>query len=242
MRLTNNRFDFVLILTGYGVYSTHFSLCVAYGPAVSDHWAVQTVDNALVGRCSKQKKDHQGVWHCSADQLCIILGYIFNSDRMRKFIVVLFSFPLLVVACSVKPAENSVSAPQVNEYPDIVLQFENGERLSAKTLEGKNVFVLFQPECDHCQEEAVHIQQRLEEFKGYTLYFISSSPMEQITAFAKTFDLDNKANVKFTWTSTEGVLNHYGSIQTPSVYIYDEGKLKRSFNGQTEIETILSAL
>ena len=162
---------------------------------------------------------------------------------MRKFVIALFFFPMLVFACSVKPSENHEAVtPQVNEYPDIVLQFENGEQISAKDLEGKNVFIMFQPECDHCQEEAVHIQQRLSEFKDYTLYFISSSPMDQITEFAKTFDLDNKNNVKFSWTTTEGVLNTYGPIQTPSIYIYDGGKLKRSFNGQTEIETILEAL
>jgi hypothetical protein len=66
--------------------------------------------------------------------------------------------------------------------------------------------------------------------------------MEQITAFAKNFDLDNKPRVKFAWTSTEGVLTYYGPIETPSIYIYLDGKLRQKFNGQTEIDTILSAL
>lgn len=134
------------------------------------------------------------------------------------------------------------SSQSKNEYPHLVLKLTDGQELATRQLTGKNIFVLFQPECDHCQEEAVLIEQRIEDFKGYTLYFISSAPIEQIAAFAETFELHHKPNVKFAWTSTEGVLNHYGAIQTPSVYIYSDGELKQSFNGQTDIETLIDAL
>ena len=66
--------------------------------------------------------------------------------------------------------------------------------------------------------------------------------MEQITDFAKSFKLDEKENVRFAWTTSEGVLTYYGPIPTPSVYIYANGRLKQSFNGQTDIENILNAL
>jgi peroxiredoxin len=157
-----------------------------------------------------------------------------------------FALILLVTtlfACSAKKEkQEKASVSTINEYPNLLLTLANGKQVSARNLEGKNIFVLFQPECDHCQEEAVHIEQRLEEFKDYTLYFISSSPMDQITAFARNFNLDNRNNVTFAWTSTEGVLNHYGPIPTPSVYIYSNGKLLNSFKGQTDIENIIGAL
>ena len=162
---------------------------------------------------------------------------------MSKIFYGLFVFHLMLMACSSKKEETAeISMNQVNEYPNIILTFENGGTLPARELKGNNVFVLFQPDCDHCQEEAIQFEQRLKEFNEYTLYFISSSPMENIMTFARNFNLDAKEKVKFAWTSTEGVLNHYGSIQTPSVYIYSSGKLKKVFNGQTEIENILAAL
>lgn len=166
---------------------------------------------------------------------------------MSRIIYGVIALQLLIISCSSEKKEEGGTATaqktqQVNEYPPLVLRFENGEELSAKDLKGKNVFVLFQPDCSHCQEEAVHIEQRLEEFKDYNLYFISSSAMDQIMAFAKSFDLDGKDNVKFAWTNPEGVLTYYGPIPTPSVYIYANGKMKQSFNGQTDIETILKAL
>jgi peroxiredoxin len=162
---------------------------------------------------------------------------------MSKIFYCLFVFQILLTACSPKKEEKAeISVHQVNQYPNIILTFENGGTLSARELKGKNVFVLFQPDCDHCQKEAIQFEQHLEELKDYTLYFISSSPMENIMNFAKTFNLDEKENVKFVWTSTDGVLHHYGPIQTPSVYIYSSGKLKKAFKGQTEIENILAAL
>lgn len=150
---------------------------------------------------------------------------------------------VMLIACSSKKEERAVaSTPPVNEYPDLVLSFSDGEKLSAKTLKGNNIFILFQPDCDHCQHEAVEIGQRLNEFKDYTLYFISSSPMEQIMKFAKDFDLASKKNVRFAWTTNESVLTYYGSIPTPSIYVYSKGELRTSFNGQTPVGEIVKAL
>lgn len=162
---------------------------------------------------------------------------------MLRIFSALLMLHLVMSGCSAKKDETkSTPTPAINEYPDLALTLSNGEKLSTKTLKGNNVFILFQPDCEHCQHEAVQIEQHLEEFKDYTLYFISSSPMEQITAFAKNFKLDQKSNVKFAWTTNEGVLTYYGAIPTPSIYVYSQGKLRTSFNGQTEVENIVKAL
>lgn len=170
---------------------------------------------------------------------------------MKKLHFVLFVFLVSAISsCNTKKEETTSSnassampaAEQQNEYPDLTLKLADGRELSTRTLKGNNLFFLFQPDCDHCQEEATLVEQRIQDFKDYTLYFISSAPMEQIAAFAQTYQLADKENVKFAWTSTDGVLNHYGAIRTPSVYIYSDGALKGSFNGQTDIENILNAL
>lgn len=164
---------------------------------------------------------------------------------MTRIIIAFLVVCLTTAACTQKnerAGANAQAEEQVNEYPPIVLQQKDGQEIYARDLKGDNIFVFFQPDCEDCQEEAMHIEQRLNEFQDYTLYFISSAPMEQITSFSENFNLDGKERVKFAWSSTEGVLEHYGSIRTPSLYIYSEGRLKAQFNGRTDIDTILSEL
>lgn len=164
---------------------------------------------------------------------------------MMKVFYLLVVLQLSIMACSGKKEDKphaDTSASVINEYPDLTLTTEDGKRVATRNLQGKNMFIFFQPGCDHCQEEAMEIQQRLDSFKAYTLYFISSGPMPEIIKFAHDYELHNRQNVKFAFTSTEGVLNHYGPIQTPSVYIYSNGKLLKSFNGQTEINNIINSL
>lgn len=166
---------------------------------------------------------------------------------MPKLLFISLAFYLAFAACTrneqsrAEREPGAESAPE-NDYPEIVLRLTDGAEMRAKQLKGNNVFVMFQPDCDHCQHEAVSIEQRLEDFGNYTLYFISSASMESIMAFADNFGLARKSNVKFAWTATQGVLDNYGPIQTPSIYIYSDGHLKKYFNGQTNIETVLAAL
>lgn len=164
---------------------------------------------------------------------------------MIKVFYVLMAFQMVAWGCSVKKEEKVKDEPAVaivNEYPDLSLTLQDGTRISTRSLQGKNMFVFFQPECDHCQQEAAEIQQQLNSFKDYTLYFISSAPLPQVIQFSEDYGLNNKQNIKFAVTSSEGVLTHYGPIQTPSVYIYSEGRLKKSFNGQTKVDNILNNL
>jgi peroxiredoxin len=165
-------------------------------------------------------------------------------EMLRAFYL-LVVLQILVMGCSAKKddKQNQGAAAQVvNDYPDLMLTMEDGQQVATRTLQGKNMFIFFQPGCDHCQEEAAEIKQQLERFNAYTLYFISSGAMPEIMNFARDYGLNNQKNVKFAFTATEGVLNHYGPIQTPSVYIYADGKLLKSFNGQTAIDSIISSL
>lgn len=153
---------------------------------------------------------------------------------------------LLLAGCSAKNDSESVSQGQTpiaeNEYPQLVLTLPSGEEIDARSMKGKNIFILFQPDCDHCQHEAEEISQRLAEFKDYSLYFISSTPIAEILQFASTYGLHNKERVYFAFTPTESVLDNYGAISAPSIYIYDQGKLKQKFNGQTPVDDIVNSL
>jgi peroxiredoxin len=162
----------------------------------------------------------------------------------------LFVFLLLLTTCGEKqkPVE-PVKTPEAeqpvakNERPVMTFNLTNGTQVNAHELNDQMVLVLFQPDCDHCQNEATQIRNRLEAFKDYQLYFISSHPIEVIAKFAKDYQLSNKENVHFGWTSVESVLNNYGAISAPSIYIYNkQGTLVESFDGQVDVEMVIRYL
>ena len=149
-------------------------------------------------------------------------------------------------AAEEKPAPAASQAPAVtaqSDLPYLPLTRLDGTQMSAREIPGKTVLVLFQPDCDHCQREAVAIREHLDSFSGYSLYFISNVPAPEIAAFAEEYQLADKPNIYFATTTLEAILQTFGPIDTPSVYIYsDTGRLKKSFIGETAIGNILGYL
>jgi len=130
-----------------------------------------------------------------------------------------------------------------NDRPNLALTGIDGTKLNASAITGKTVLVFFQPDCDHCQRETVQIEQNLSAFKDYQLYFISDAALPQIAEFAQTYKLAGNPAIHFYQTSIADIMRTIGAVQLPSVYVYSgQGKLIKTFNGETPIGWILSVL
>lgn len=142
----------------------------------------------------------------------------------------------LVVCCS-----NSGKPDRVESgLPPLEIQLKDGSKVSVKNLPGKIALILFFPDCDHCQREAAQIQKNIAGFKDYTLYFISSAPFEDITHFSHTYQLANYKNVVFARAESRDVIETFGPIETPTIFLYDKnGNLIESFSGEVAIEVVL---
>ncbi|MBS1486552.1 MAG: redoxin domain-containing protein [Bacteroidetes bacterium] len=135
------------------------------------------------------------------------------------------------------------SKPTPNEYPMMKLIEFTDFAHAARDLTGKNILILYLPDCDHCQREGAAIAQHAAAFKNYQVWFISTATHENNWKFAQTYKLAANKNFHFVRTEAEDIFHSLGSIPTPSVYIFNEAKkLVRSFKGETKIEEILKAL
>lgn len=163
---------------------------------------------------------------------------------MKNF--ALLTFIVLVLAGCLsgeQKKETGKSVPLQNDLPALQLVTTTGQPIFAKTLPGKTVIILFQPDCDHCQREAIQIQENIEAFKDYQLYFISNVSDQELIAFAHTYKLDSPPNIHFATTSADQIISNFGPLDTPSLFIYSEGgKLVNKFIGETDISKILPAL
>lgn len=163
-----------------------------------------------------------------------------------RIIIVLFMAGSLL-GCSGSTADNKDTAipaeTPVNELPGMVVTLLDGSNVDMKSLTEKAILIIFRPDCDHCQREAVAIEENLDAFVDNSLYFITSDPMPEIERFANDYRLAGRTNVFFGWTSVENVLNNFGSVSTPSIYMYSrEHKLIKSFNGEVDIDQVLAFL
>ena len=153
---------------------------------------------------------------------------------------------LLVGLISACKTEKKKEAPEVlvtNDLPSMLIKKTDSTYVKTKTLSGKTILILFFPDCDHCQREAKAIQEHLDSFKDYNLYFISTAPAPQLDNFSNDYGLSGKDNIHFATTTVPDILDNFGPVDAPSIYIYSaEGKRTKSFNGETAIEEILKSL
>jgi thiol-disulfide isomerase/thioredoxin len=147
-------------------------------------------------------------------------------------------------SCTAPPSESRSKETRpksvINDLPSMTINLLDGTKRNIKELKGKTILIFFQPDCDHCQREAEEIQNNLAAFKNSNLYFITSYSLQEIEKFANDHRLLGYANIYFAGTSIESILNNFGPIKAPSIYIYSsEQKLIKTFNGEVRIETVL---
>jgi peroxiredoxin len=141
-----------------------------------------------------------------------------------------------------KPKEQTAAVQQKNELPNMTFTKADHTYQKAKDLEGNVVLIFFQPECDHCQNEARQIREKLDKLNGYQVYFVSSAGMPEIQKFAVDYDLAGKENVSFVFTEGQSILDNYGPIAAPSIYVFRDKKLIQNFNGEVEFEVVTKYL
>ena len=154
---------------------------------------------------------------------------------------------IAVIVSVMKPTSKTnepIAATQaMNDYPNMILTKADGTQQSAKDLKGKSILIIYFTECDHCQREATEIRNKLSAFAGYDLWFLSTDAFPKIENFANVYKLKDQANVHFAQIRFEDVATYFGSIPTPSVYIYSSSrKLVRAINGETPVDMIIQFL
>jgi len=159
-----------------------------------------------------------------------------------KRLAYLFLLLILFQSCSTGTSEQG-NVSEENDLPVMSVQMSDGTFQPINKLQGKTILVLFQPGCDHCQREATSMSEHLDRFKDYQVYFISSATSSDNAQFATDYGLAGASNFQFGTTTADHIVQHFGSIPTPSVYIYSEqGKLVNEFIGETPIDQILEVI
>lgn len=109
----------------------------------------------------------------------------------------------------------------------------------------KTVFILFDPGCHHCRDEAGALSSNYAKLKDINLYFVSMNDPALMASFLETFgkELVGKPNVQVLYDRNQDFIQKFHvPSQFPANYIYDkDGKLQAYWEGDKNINEIITA-
>jgi peroxiredoxin len=136
-------------------------------------------------------------------------------------------------------------AEHIKTIPPFSYPTTDGSAFTNKDLKENTptIFLYFNSECEHCQNEAYQIQENMGQFKNSQLIFISFEPPSQILLFAKKYKLNHCDNVTFLFDKQVTFSTTFDVKSLPTIVIYNRNEeLIEKIKGQTKVEKILKKL
>ena len=161
----------------------------------------------------------------------------------------LFLIPLLLFVCVFAFAQADSTAPVYLRFPTIpqftVYKAPDSTSFSKNDLEKKKpvVFMIFSPDCEHCQHETEALLANIEKFKGAQIVMITYLPYNEMIQFYKNYKIADYPQITMA-RDTKFFFPVFFKIRNlPSIFVYDKkGDFKKSFEGSVKIDKIAEEL
>jgi len=164
---------------------------------------------------------------------------------VKKVSLLLFNIAL-VVFCAAQ--QDSTSLPVYARFPTIpkftIYKAPDSTAFTRDNLKKKpTVFIIFDPECDHCQRETDSIIAHMGEFRKAQIIMITYLAHDAMMKFYSDYNIAKYPTItmgsdpKFFFPTFFQVRN------LPAIFIYDKNrKLKKNYEGTVKLEKIIEAL
>ena len=105
------------------------------------------------------------------------------------------------------------------------------------------VFIIFSPDCEHCQHETESLIANIDKFKDAQIVMVEYLSFEEMVKFYKIYKIENYPNI-IMGRDAKFYLPMFFKIESlPAIYVYDKkGKFKQAFSGSVKIDKIAAAL
>lgn len=161
----------------------------------------------------------------------------------------LFLVPFLLFACAFAFSQSDSVAPVYLRFPTIpqftVYKAPDSTSFSKDDLEKKKpvVFMIFSPDCEHCQHETEALLANIEKFKGAQIVMITYLPYNEMIQFYKNYKIADYPQITMA-RDTKFFFPVFFKIRNlPSIFVYDKkGDFKKSFEGSVKIDAIAEQL
>ncbi len=159
-----------------------------------------------------------------------------------------FLLSLFIFACIHSFAQDSLLAPyqKFPTYPPVKLLLPDSTHFYTKAdlpEKKKIMLVLFNPQCEHCQQEAENLAKNLDKFKKIHIVMATTAPLFEMKGFAKKYQLDGKDNIVFAQDTNYFLLSFFNLHNLPFHAFYGKKReLISVAEGSMTIEKIVAEL
>jgi len=101
-------------------------------------------------------------------------------------------------------------------------------------------FMLFSPDCEHCQKETEELIEKIEDFKKIQIVMASFMTIDKIKPFYENYKLDRFANITVGYDLQRMLATYYRISSTPFLAFYDKkGNLIDGVQGALPLSKVL---
>lgn len=163
---------------------------------------------------------------------------------MRKQLIIsIFTFILALLAYFGFQIYKKIEAKKVfNEQIKRLPKSTNFQWIGKQSPnnDAPTIMLFFNPDCDHCQYEAKAILEHQSDFVNTNFWWVATVDGLAINDFSQKYHLDKLSNHYFAKIPAEKLVETFGSVSVPHIFIYDKtGVLQKEFRGETKIEALL---
>ncbi len=164
---------------------------------------------------------------------------------MKK--IILFAFAFCVT---------SVLFAQTDSTKDVYLRFPfipqftiytapDSVKFTRDDLQKKKptVFIIFSPDCEHCQHETKALTAEIDKFKYAQIVMIEYLPYDTMMRFYNEYKIADYPQIVMGRDNKFFFPLFFNVKSLPAIYVYDKkGNFKKAFSGSVKMEEIADAL
>ena len=105
------------------------------------------------------------------------------------------------------------------------------------------VFIIFSPDCEHCQHETEALIANIDKFKNAQIVMVEYLAHDQMVKFYNDYKIGEYPNIIMGRDAKYFLPLFFKVENLPSIYVYDKkGKFKQAFSGSVSMDKIAAAL
>ncbi len=105
------------------------------------------------------------------------------------------------------------------------------------------VFIIFSPDCEHCQHETEALIANIDKFKDAQIVMVEYLAYDEMKKFYNNYKIENYPNI-IMGRDAKFFLPVFFKVESlPAIYVYDKkGNFKKAFSGSVKMDKIAAAL